>query len=176
MTLPRTGIDTSGFTLSEILIALGIFAVAVTGLMALFPVAQTTEREATQEWQAAMIASGIMEVLALPSSQGKRRISVAMNNESPRWEFLNENDATNVAVLYDSSCEPVRPLGTKECDLPVPDHDGTAVATLRLSRKASLPGVTVAEIDVSSPSAAPVNGRSVRRFVRLLENLPGNEQ
>ena len=132
MTIPRTDPGRGGFTLSEILIALGIFSIAVTGLMTLFPVAQKTEREATQEWQSAMIASGILETLALPSTQGKLRLAVGMSN-------------------------------------------GTAVATLRLSRKASLPGVTVAEVDVASPAAAPVSGRSVRRFVRLLENLRDDE-
>ena len=175
MTIPRTDPGRGGFTLSEILIALGIFSIAVTGLMTLFPVAQKTEREATQEWQSAMIASGIMETLALPSTQGKLRLAVGLSNGCPRWDFFKEETPADVAVLYDSSCEPVRPLGAQERDLPIPGHDGTAVATLRLSRKASLPGVTVAEVDVASPAAAPVSGRSVRRFVRLLENLRDDE-
>ena len=176
MTIPRADIGKGGFTLSEILIALGIFAIAVTGLMALFPVAQKTEREATDEWQASMIASAMMDTLSLPGTNGAFRLAVAMTNGVTVWEFLRMQESTaEASVLYDSSCEPLRPLSAKERDLPIPGHDSTAVATLRLSRKASLPGVTVAEVDVGSPAAAPVSGRTVRRFVRLIENLRDDE-
>jgi prepilin-type N-terminal cleavage/methylation domain-containing protein len=175
MKIPKR-IPEGGFTLSEIIIALGIFAIAVSGLMALFPVAQKTEREATQEWQSAMIASSVIEALSLPTTNGVFRLAVAMTNGVTVWEFLRMQGSTiEASVLYDSSCEPVRPLSAKECDFPIPGHDGTAVATLHLSHKDALPGVIVAEVEVASPSSAPPGGRSVRRFVRLMEKATGNE-
>lgn len=50
----------AAFSLTEVVIALGIFAVAMVGVLALFPVASATGRESSEESQAAILAQTIL--------------------------------------------------------------------------------------------------------------------
>lgn len=170
MTAARRG--RHGFTLAEILIALAIFAVAVTGVLALFPLAQRTEREGGEEARSALIADNIMGGLhAGDEGSGKLSLAVA-SGETTRWESLDPLLPSERSVAFDSSCEPVRPLTPEESSEAVPDHSVVAVATLRLSRKPSLPSLCVAEVDVSFPASAAAASRRIHRYVRLLPLSP----
>lgn len=53
----------AGFSLTEVVIALGIFAVSMVGVLALFPVASSTGRESSEETQAAILAQTIFDDL-----------------------------------------------------------------------------------------------------------------
>lgn len=50
----------AAFSLTEVVIALGIFAVAMIGVLALFPVASSTGRESSEETQATILANTIL--------------------------------------------------------------------------------------------------------------------
>lgn len=163
---------TEGFTLAEILIALGLFALAVTGLLVLFPVAHRTEREGTEETRASLIAGNIMDALCLSPSHGTVALATGVSNGSPVFAFLDPKTTTNVSVACGASCDPLCLLRDEEAAEPVGNHGAVAVATLHLSRKSSLPRMTVAEVEVSSPASAPLAGRTVRRFVRLVPDIP----
>jgi hypothetical protein len=172
MMVRRKSPSAQGFTLAEILIALGIFAVAVTGLLVLLPIAHRTEREGIGETRATLIAGNIMDALFLSPSNGTLSLAVGTTNGTTRWEFLNPEAATNRSVAYDASCEPIQPLEPAESRSPVTNPAAEAVATLNLSRKPALPSMTIAEVTVSYPASAPADGRTVRRFVRLIPMLP----
>lgn len=161
-----------GFTLAEILIALALFALMVSGLMVLFPVAHRTEREGTEETRAALIAGSIMDSLPLAQSNGMIALASGMTNGTPVWKFLDPKATTNQSVAYTSSCDPLCLLTEKEAEQPSPAPEAVSVATLRLSRKSSLPCLTVAEVEVSSPASAPMEGRTQRRFLRLIADTP----
>lgn len=158
----------SAFSLVEILVALGLFAMAISGLLALFPVALRTEKESEEETRATLIASGVME--ALNSSEGKGVLSIAsgMSNNLPTWESIAPSTMTNISVSYSLSCEPIRKLSIKEAAVALSDSGAAAILTLTLTSKPSLPGLLTAEVLVASPASAPVAGRTVRRFVRLI--------
>jgi prepilin-type N-terminal cleavage/methylation domain-containing protein len=155
-----------GFTLAEILIALGIFSVAVSGLLVLFPVAQRTEREGTEEARAALIAESISGAFLLTGEDG--RIPMATGNGMSGWRYLDPEEPSECSVLYGYSCEPIAEIGKSEAELPVTLDGAASLATLRLRHKPTLPGLVEVEISVASPASAPAGGRSVRRFVRLL--------
>lgn len=53
----------AAFSLTEVVIALGIFAVSMVGVLALFPVASATGRESSEETQAAILAQTIFSDL-----------------------------------------------------------------------------------------------------------------
>lgn len=165
-------IKAEGFTLAEILVALGLFALAVSGLLVLFPVAHRTEREGTEEMRAALIAGSIMDCLCLSRSNGMVALATGISNGIPVWKFLDPKTTTNASVAYAASCDPLCLLEGNKAAEPSPGQEAVAVATLRLARKPSLPCMTVAEVEVSSPASAPLEGRTARRFLKLIPDIP----
>jgi len=161
-----------GFTLVEILIALALFALMASALLVLFPVAHRTEREGTEETRAALIAGSIMDSLPLAQSNGMLALASGMTNGAPVWKFFDPKTMTNQSVAYTSSCDPLCLIPEKEAEQPSRSPEVFCVATLRLSRKSSLPCLTVAEVEVSSPASAPIEGRITRRFLRLIPDIP----
>lgn len=161
-----------GFTLMEILIAIGLFALAVSGLLVLFPVAHRTDREGTEEMRSALIAGSIMDSLSLTPSNGMVALANGVTNEVPVWKFLDPKTTTNQAVAYTSTCDPLCELGETETAQPVLNPQAVAIATLHLSKKPSLPCLIMAEVEVSSPAAAPPENRTKRRFVKLIPDIP----
>jgi prepilin-type N-terminal cleavage/methylation domain-containing protein len=160
----------SGFSLVEILIALGLFAVAVVGLLTLFPVALRSEKESGQETQAILIASGIMESLSAKGNYASLRIAIGMNNGLPLWEIIQASKTTNLIIAYDASCQPMHKIPIEEAALPLTDPQVSSIVSMSLAAKSSLPGMMTAEVSVATPAAAPATGRSIRRFVCLLPN------
>lgn len=156
------------FTLLELLIALGIFSYAIISLLVLFPMAQRSERESKEETRATLIATSILEVLELPSSNGLVRIEVGQSNSSPLWKELDPARKTNLSVVYNSIGQPLHALNEKERMEPISDHDADSVATLTLSPKSSIPYLTTADVEVSCPPSAPAANRSLYRYARLL--------
>ena len=60
-------LNTAAFSLTEVVVALGIFAVSMVGILALFPVASSTGRESSEETQAAILAQTIWADLRVSS-------------------------------------------------------------------------------------------------------------
>lgn len=160
------------FTLTEILVALAIFALAATSLLGLFSLGYRTDREGVDEARAAVMAGSIMDSLSLTPSNGMLAIATGNTNGIPRLELLDPKTATNRSVAYTASCEPLCPLPEEGVSAPVTNPEVSAVATIRLSRKPQLPCITVAEVEISSPASAPAEGRTVRRFIRLIAVPP----
>jgi type II secretory pathway pseudopilin PulG len=156
-----------GFTLLEILVATGFFALAVTGLIALFPLVQRVSREGEEEARGTMIAENILSVLALPSASGSFRLATGIRDGDPLYEQIDPTASSEHCVAYGSACEPLFPLDGGKAGLPVTTPGALDVATVRLTAKPSLPGLVVAEVDVASPASAPASGRSTHRFLRL---------
>lgn len=161
-----------GFTLLEILIATGFFAIAVTGLIALFPTVQRVSREGEEEARATLIAENILETLALPSRPGAFSLATGLSGRSLCFEALDPLIPSEHFVAYGPACEPLFPLEQEKARLSVTNPEVLDVATVRLGTKTSLPGLVLAEIEVASPASAPASGRSTRRFVRLFPMPP----
>lgn len=160
----------NAFSLLEILIALGLFAVVIAGLLTLFPVALRTEKSSEDETRAILIASGVMESLQSAGGNDPLSLATGMSNGIPVWEVLQTNGSTNFSVSYNASCEPIQKLESKQAALPLVDPAAVIVVTLSLTSKATLPGVLTAEVAVASPASAPAATRSVQRFVRLIQS------
>jgi prepilin-type N-terminal cleavage/methylation domain-containing protein len=164
----RTGKPTQGgFTLTEILIATGIFAFAVTGLIALFPTAQRVSREGEEEARAAMIAGDILDALDVQSSDGCFTVATGISGGALKMEQLDPRTATSCCVIYGASCEPIASLEKDSVDRPVDNPQALDIATLRLEKKSSLPGLVVADLEITSPASAPASGRMTNHFERI---------
>ena len=156
-----------GFTLAEILIATGLFAVAVTGLISLFPTVQRVTREGEEEARAALIAQNILDTLTLPSPSGLFSLATGTSGGTLRLEPIDPRMTSEHFVAYGASCEPLFPVDREKADMPVTMPEALDITTLRLTSKPSLPGLVHAEVEVAAPAAAPASGRSTHRFVRL---------
>jgi prepilin-type N-terminal cleavage/methylation domain-containing protein len=156
------------FTLLEVLVAISLFAVAVSGLLVLFPVAHVTERESDEETRATIIASGIMEVLEIPSRGGCCRIPCGMSNGCPIWEPIDPVTMPKRSVAYDASCEALHAVTEGEYAAPLADPRAVAIATVHLATNAASPRLIHAEVTVASPASAPAEKRSLHRYVKLL--------
>jgi len=164
-----------GFTLIEILLATGLFAVAVTGLIALFPTARRVSREGEEEARATLIAGNILDTLAASSPSGYFPLATGTSGGELRLERLDPRAPGQHSVAYGAACEPLFPLDPGKADLPSANPEALDIVTLRLEKKPSLPGLVVAEVDVASPAAAPAAGRSTNRFVRMFPIPPGHD-
>lgn len=158
---------TRGFTLMEILIATGLFAFAVTGLIALFPMAQRISREGEEEARAALIAGNILDTLAVNAASGSFSLATGTSGGSIRIERIDPFSSGEHSVAYGAACEPLFAMDQNQVEKPAGNPEALDIAMLRLARKSSLPGLVVAEVDVASPAAAPASGRTTNRFVRL---------
>ena len=95
----------AAFSLTEVVIALGIFAVSMVGILALFPVASSTGRESSDETQAAILAQTILDDLV---DSAERRgfanafIIVGPNTvQTGTWRAVNLNNNATYYVAYD---------------------------------------------------------------------------
>ena len=156
------------FTLSEVLIALAIFAGTVLIVMMLFPVAQNTEQQSMRETRATLIAESIMEALDLGHASGTLSVATAFTNGLPSWTFVDPKGTTNIMVSYNSFCEPLCRLEPRSAASPLTDQRAVAVATLTLTPTQAAPGLISAEVAVASPASAPADHRTTNRFTRLL--------
>lgn len=155
------------FTLLEILVALGIFAVAVAGLISLFPAILRVTREGEEEARASLIASSILDTLPLHDTDGEFTLATGMEGGNPHLITIAATPSRHL-IAYGPSCEPIRELDAAHLENPCRDPAVTDLALVCLNSKTSLPGLMEAEVDVSSPASAPLAGRTICRFVRLL--------
>ena len=77
----------AAFSLTEVVIALGIFAVSMIGVLALFPVASSAGRESSEETQAAILAETVL---------GDLRSSTSAKGKSAGWIVRGPNTFTNL--------------------------------------------------------------------------------
>jgi len=163
-----------GFTLGEILVAVGLFAIAVTGLVSLFPTTQRVAREGEEEARAAIIADNILESLPLVTSVGNFSLPVGMKDGSLLLEPLTPSVDTARSIAFGPACEPLCRVPMDKAEAPYDNPEALDIATLRLMPATSNPGMMKAEVTVSSPASAPLSGRRTSIFVRLL-SLPAHD-
>lgn len=162
----------SGYTLTEILLALMIFGIAVAGLFSLFPAVHFTEKESREETRSALIASGILDALQDPESPRVLHVATGMQDGSLRWESVDPSawsgNGFKTVLLYDSSCRPMSALSPNDAERSQTSPEASSVVTLGLSRRDSITALLSVEVAVSSPASAPAANRSVRRYVKLI--------
>jgi len=156
------------FTLSEILVALGVFSVTSFALIALFSFTHKTERDAKEETQATLIASDIMEGLTFGKDPSLLHLATSMSNGFPVWKSIHPQSSTSCCVAYGASCEPIRMIPESEATNPVLEPEITSLAWLSVSPKHSTPGMVTAEVLVAAPPSAPAAARTFHRYTKLL--------
>lgn len=95
---------TAAFSLTEVVVALGIFAVSMVGVLALFPVASSTGRESAEETQATILAQMILDEIRDSATQRGSSQSYTISgpdtSKTTDWLTISLREATNYYVAY----------------------------------------------------------------------------
>ena len=179
----------AGFSLTEVVIALGIFAVSMIGVLALFPVASSAGRESSEETQAAIIAQTVL---------GDLRASAGALGQTNGWMVvgpntfgqvltsrINLNQSSDTAIAYDITLRNLAnsgggapqigpPIGLKALTL-VQNYSnavtvpGAIYLTLtRVRPVGTTPGLAAVTVEVSTPANVVLTNRRVYSFSSLV--------
>lgn len=106
----------AAFSLTEVVIAMGVAAVAFTSIIALFPLGLAMSKETFETTQAALITQSIMnqilDVQGGTGNTGFRRIIVNTNNDPSNRTNLasfnvgSYNPSTNIVIFYTNYLNP----------------------------------------------------------------------
>jgi len=100
---PPVKLNAPAFSLTEVVIALGIFAVSMVGVLALFPVASSAGRESSEETQAAIIAQTVIGDLRASSSTLGATNGWLVNGNNTFASFIkpiNLNQTNDYTIAY----------------------------------------------------------------------------
>ena len=183
----------AAFSLTEVVVALGIFSVSMVGVLALFPVASSPGRENSEETQASILAQTIMDELV--DSADRRGLSNAYIVAGPNtiqtgsWRSVNLTTASTNYMAYDiavRSGDPLQgvgmqgdPIALKATNwIPTVTHwnNGSNVpgnilylARAEIQPLANLPRLSQATITVETPATVASSNRRSFRFVSLIQ-------
>lgn len=149
-----------GFSLVEVVLALGVIAFAIVGIMGLFPVAMRAAQESQRETRATLIARQILTDLE-SSPPGSVLIAVSTNISSPS-AFLSPpptlSSPWSNTIRYDNDGLPLG-VGT---------NDAAFLASISCQPNNPFPGLARVQVDISAPGQAPPSSRTTNTFVTLL--------
>jgi uncharacterized protein (TIGR02598 family) len=151
-----------GFSLIEIILALGVIAFAIVGIMGLFPVAMKSAQESQRETRATFIAQQIFSDLR--TGTGTNRFIITGTNLGTNT--INLSAGTNLFLAYDSAGAV---LGTSA---PSSFTNGVAdaafLANVSVNTNTGVPNLSQVQTTVEAPAAAASSNRSRYTFVTLM--------
>ena len=152
----------AGFSLVEVVLALGVIAFAITGIMGLFPVAMRTALESQRETRATLIARKIFSDLEASTPDG---LLIALGTDltsvssfiSPKPSLTN---SWQHVISYDNDGLPLG-NGTNSA--------ASFLASIQCSPNTPITGLSRIQVDVMTPALAPAALRTTNTFVSLLK-------
>ncbi len=160
----------AGFSLVEIVIALGIVSVAVVAIFGLLPVAYRSALESRRETQAAFVAEQIIGDLRMSSFTNARIISLGGGEPEALPGFSLAVSGTR-AVAGDEQNRVTREITAADYDAGLTDESLSFLARIRVE-PAGLGNLSKVEVEVSAPAAAPLSARSRQGFFTLIGGHP----
>jgi len=154
--------------LIEVVLALGVIAFALVGIMGLFPVAMKSAQESQRETRATLIAKQIFSDLRVAS--GTNRIVVrGPSATNPAHLITNFSLAanTNLVLSYDADG-----LGRTDQVSTNAFHNGVVdvgfLMRLSVDTNTGVANLSRVQATVEAPAAAPSTNRSTFTFVTLM--------
>lgn len=161
-----------GFTLIEIVLAIGILAFALVGILGLFPVALETARESKEETIMAQIAQSIEADIRRSSGPTAAIMVTGFNPaESSSYQALPLNQSGQMILAYGANGRPweVQPNPANYASgFRGPDYLARVTSTFDPPEH---PGLARVEISVESPAGAPETARKKISFITF-KRLP----
>jgi uncharacterized protein (TIGR02598 family) len=155
-----------GFSLAEVVIALGVIAIAVVAILALFPAALQTGHSAQDETRAAHIAQTIFPSLAGQALSQFNNVRFLLSDNStrstPPIDLTLSSGATPALTLYAENAGELTQDATK------------AVYAIYVYTNNAVPGFTdpasanLVTLRVAWPANAPAANQTYRDYVRII--------
>ena len=162
--LKSINVRSNGFTLAEVVIALGVIAIAIVAILGVFPVALTTAHSAQDTTRAPHIAQAVISAMANQAPTSFTGVALPIPSPSPAptvdltsssgYTFSADNDG-NLAA-YSPSLPYTVILAIN------PNPAGFAFGY------ASQVTVRVVSPPLPNPSAAPTSNQTSRDYVRII--------
>ncbi|MEI6033479.1 MAG: hypothetical protein WCS65_04240 [Verrucomicrobiae bacterium] len=158
----------AGFSLFEIVLALGVVAFALVGIVGLFPAAIKSAQEGRQETRATLIAQQIFADLRVRS--GTTRLVVCGGSASDvgslRTNFSLAVDGSAEFLAYDQDGAGIEGISGSAFT----NGHGPAcfLAAVRVDTNTGDPNLARVQSTIETPAAAPVANRSKYQFVTLI--------
>ncbi len=156
------GARTRGFSLAEVVIALGVITVGIVAVLGVFPAALQTGHSAQDETRAAHIAQSVFGSLVAQASSQFSNVQLVLSDGSRASGINLTTSATPALALY-------------------ADNDGkltqdatTATYAILIYTNNSVPGFTdpasanEVTVRVASPANAPAANQTFRDYVRII--------
>ena len=155
-----------GFSLAEVVIALGVIAIAVVTILALFPAALQTGHSAQDETRAAHIAQTIFPSLEGQALSQFNNVQFLLSDNStrstPPVDLRTSSGATPAVTLYAGNDGELTQDATK------------AVYAILIYTNNAVPGFTdsasanLVTLRVAWPANAPAANQTYRDYVRII--------
>ena len=178
----------AAFSLTEVVIALGIFAVSMVGVLALFPVASSAGRESSEETQAAILAqTTIGDLRSSASSLGRASgwLVSGPNTFGQLIRNINLDEPNDYAIAYDivlrdfansggGAPQVGPPIGLKALTN-VSNYSNAVtipgaiyLSLTRVRPVTTVPGLAAVTVEVSTPANVTLTNRRVYSFSTLI--------
>jgi len=151
-----------GFSLIEIVLALGVIAFALVGIMGLFPVAMKSAQESMRETRATHIAQQIFSDLR--TGTGTNRFLIVGSSPTSTSPLSLANNGASVVVAFDDKAVATGTNASFSNAVP----DASFLANVTVQTNTGLPNLSQVEAAIEAPAAAASANRSRYTFVTLI--------
>lgn len=161
-----------GFSLVEIVLAMGVFSIAIVAIIGLFPTALNSAQRARAETSAAMVARAIMaDLRAHPFDQARLQNGGSVGNPTYSNAFSLATAGTQF-MRYDfgsdgNRLQPRGPANQSQYDNGGPNL-GLMIAAIKITPDPINRSLSQVEVSVEYPTAAKRENRTAARFVTLI--------
>ncbi len=164
----RVGLTEKAFSLIEIVLALGVIAFALVGIMGLFPVAMKSAQESQRETRATLIAQQIFADLRVASGTNRMLVhGASAGTPSALTTNFNLSQNTNAFLAYDADGQGLAlPVSASDFSSSVPA--ATFLASIAADTNTGVSNLTRVQATIEAPASAPSTNRSKYTFVTLM--------
>jgi len=150
-----------GFSLVEVVIALGIVSFAVLAIVGMMPMALKSAQESMRETDATLIAQRIFSELKTGSG-GNRSITTDTNTGTQAIN-LTANNSTNNFLAFKGNGT----VQTNATTAPA-NADYDFFAQISVFTNTGVANLSRVQIDITAPAAAPPTARTTNSFTTLI--------
>jgi uncharacterized protein (TIGR02598 family) len=151
----------TGFSLVEVVIALGIVSFAVLAIVGMMPVALKSAQESMRETDATLIAQRIFA--ELKTGSGANRTLTISPNGIPHPLALSANSTNNLAFTQDGM-----PQAFLASTNSPQDAFYDFYAQISVFTNTGITNLSRVQIDIAAPAAAPAANRTTNSFTTLI--------
>jgi type II secretory pathway pseudopilin PulG len=146
-------------------LALGVIAFALVGIMGLFPVAMKTAQESQRETRATLIAQQIFSDLRVASGTNRFVISGPSVSNTNGLSLAN---ATNLYLAYDTNGSPMASISASDFFNSYGDVSASLLANVTVDTNTGTSNLSRVQATIEAPAAVPSANRTKYTFVTLM--------